>query len=240
VVEEIAGRLRATEVVMAADFRGLTVKQLAELRRRLRDAEAEFTVVKNTLARRAAAESGRDGLDTLLIGPSGLIWVGGDPARAAKALNDFAREHSDRFTLKGGLLGAIALPRESIGRLASLPSREQLLAQLAGGIAAPLTGLATRLNGLVGGLARALAALRDQRAEAEPSEAVPAAAAPAEDAPAQDAAGAAPTQEAPPDEAPPDEAPPDEAEAAEAPSAEAPSAEAVPDEAPTDEEAPAE
>jgi len=171
VVDEITARLRATEVVMAADFRGLTVKQLAELRRRLRDAESELTVVKNTLARRAAAESGRDGLVSLLDGPSGLVWVSGDPARAAKALNDFAREHADRFALKGGLLGAAPLPAAGIGRLASLPPREQLLAQLAGGVASPLTGLATRLNGLMGGLARALAALQTQReAEAAPAE----------------------------------------------------------------------
>jgi large subunit ribosomal protein L10 len=244
VVETIAGRLRGTEIVMAADFRGLTVKQLAELRGRLRDAESELTVVKNTLARRAAVGSGREGLVALLDGPSGLVWVGGDPARAAKALSDFAREHPDRFAVKGGLLGAVVLPRESIGRLATLPSREVLLAQLAGGIAAPLSGLATRLSALIGGLARVLAAVQEQRAEPAPAEAAPAAAAPVEEAPAEEAAvEEAPAEEAAieaPVETPAAEAPAAEAPAAEAPAAEAPAAEAPADEAPADEAASAE
>jgi large subunit ribosomal protein L10 len=124
-------------------------------------------VVKNTLARRAAAEAGRDALVPLLDGPSGLVWVDGDAAVAAKALNDFAREHPDALSIKGGLLDGGSLEREDVQRLAALPSREQLLAQLAGGLAAPLTGLAGGLNNLITGLARSLAAVRDQRAAAE-------------------------------------------------------------------------
>jgi large subunit ribosomal protein L10 len=155
-----------TETLLAADFRGLTVRQLADLRRRLREAEAEFEVVKNSLARRAATEAGRDALLPLLDGPSGLVWVEGDPARAAKALADFIREHQDRAAIKGGLLDGASLERADVQRLAALPSREQLLGQLAGGLAAPLSGLAGALNNLIGGLARALAAVRDTR-EAE-------------------------------------------------------------------------
>jgi large subunit ribosomal protein L10 len=141
---------------------------VSDLRRRLRDAGAEFEVVKNTLARRAASESGREALVPLLDGPSGLVWVEGDPARAAKALSDFAREHQNALAIKGGLLGTGSLTREDIQRLAALPSREQLLGQLAGGLAAPLSGLAGGLNNLITGLARSLAALRDQRADAQP------------------------------------------------------------------------
>jgi large subunit ribosomal protein L10 len=162
-------RLGRTEALLAADFRGLTVKQLADLRRRLRESEAEFTVVKNTLARRAATESGREGLLALLEGPSGLVWVEGDPARAAKTLADFAREHPDGLAIKGGLLDGERLERAEVQRLAALPSREQLLAQLAGGMAAPLTGLAGGLNNLIAGLARSLAALHDQRAQEAPA-----------------------------------------------------------------------
>ncbi len=146
------------------------MKQLAELRSRLREAETEFTVVKNTLARRAAADTGREPLLQYLDGPTGLAWVGGDPAVAAKALSGFAAEHPDALTLKGGLLDGADLPSADVARLAKLPPREQLLGQLAGGIAAPLSGLAGTLNGLLGGLARTLAALQAQKAEGAPAE----------------------------------------------------------------------
>jgi large subunit ribosomal protein L10 len=144
---------------------------MAELRGRLREAETEFTVVKNTLARRAASATGRDALLAYLDGPTAIAWVGGDPAVAAKALNGYATEHPDALTVKGGLLEGADLPSADVARLAKLPSREQLLGQLAGGIAAPLSGLAGTLNGLLGGLARTLAALQAQKSEDAPAEA---------------------------------------------------------------------
>jgi len=155
--------------VIAADFRGLTVTELAELRRRLRGAEAEMQVVKNTLARLAATAGGREALLPLLEGPSGLVWVDGDAATAAKALADFAREHPDRLTVKGGVLDGDPLAREDVARLAALPSRDQLLAQLAGGMAAPISGLAGALGNLVVGLARALAQVAEQRGNEQPA-----------------------------------------------------------------------
>jgi large subunit ribosomal protein L10 len=161
--------MSARDTVFAADYRGLTVKQMAELRARLRDSGTEFTVVKNTLARRAASETGREALLAHLEGPTGLAWVSGDPAAAAKALNGFASEHADALTIKGGLLEGNDLPSDAVTRLARLPSREQLLAQLAGGVAAPLSGLAGTLSNLIGGLARSLAALQAQR-EATPAD----------------------------------------------------------------------
>lgn len=162
-------RLRASDTILATDFRGLTVAQLAELRRRLRDAGAEYTVVKNTLARRAASESGRDALLPFLDGPTALTWVGGDPALAAKALQGFATEHRDALRIKGGMLEGAAIAEQEVTRLARLPAREQLLAQLAGGVAAPLSGLAGRMSGLLAGLARTLAAVQAQRAADEPA-----------------------------------------------------------------------
>jgi large subunit ribosomal protein L10 len=162
-IEEIAGRLRDADTVFATDFRGLTVKELSELRDRLREADTEYTVVKNTLARRAANETGREALLPYLDGPTGLLWVAGDPAVAAKALDTFAQAHAEAITIKGGLLDGADLPAEGVARLAKLPSREQLVAQLAGGIAAPLTGLAGGLNALLGGFARALGAVHAQR-----------------------------------------------------------------------------
>jgi large subunit ribosomal protein L10 len=143
---------------------------MAELRSRLRDAGAEFTVVKNTLARRAASASGREALLAYLDGPTAIAWVGGDPAVAAKTLNGFATEHPDALAVKGGLLEGADLPSADVIRLARLPSREQLLAQLAGGIAAPLSGLAVSLSNLIGGLARSLAALQAQREAEAPAD----------------------------------------------------------------------
>jgi large subunit ribosomal protein L10 len=163
--------MAANETVIAADFRGLTVRQISELRIGLAGADTQFTVVKNTMARRAAAETGREGLIEHLVGPTGLAWVAGDPAQAAKVLDTFASQNPDRLTIKGGLLEGAPVGPGEIARLAKLPSREQLLGQLAGGIAAPLTGLAGGLNNLIGGLARSLGALHAQRAAEAPADA---------------------------------------------------------------------
>lgn len=223
VVAEVVERLARTETVITADFRGLTVAELAELRGKLRDADAEMTVIKNTLSRRAANETGREGLLPYLQGPTGLVWVNGDPAQAAKALSDFAKGHKEVFTIRGGILGANDLPAESIGRLASLPTREQMLGQLAGALISPISGLAGRLNGLIGKLARTLSAVGESGALA-PGEA-PAAVevettpeteaaveAPADvtDAPAEEAAAEV-TEDAPAEESPAAEAPADDA-----------------------------
>lgn len=236
VVEAVADRLERTETVLAADFRGLTVAELAELRQRLREAEAEMAVVKNTLSRRAADKTGRSALIPYLQGPTGLVWVDGDPARAAKALSDFAKAHQDVFSIRGGVLGAEDLPAPSIVRLASLPSRDQLLAQLAGAIASPLSGLAGRLNSLVGNLARTLAAVRDSgalapgEAPAPAAEAAAAVGGEAPDAPAAEAPSTDEPKEAAPVEVAADETP--VAEAADAPAGDAaePSVEAPADE----------
>lgn len=167
----LAERLKATETIIAADFRGLTVRELSELRVGLGEADTTFTVVKNTLARRAAAENGREELVEHITGPTGLAWVGGDPAVAAKVLDKFADAHPDGLTIKGGILDGAPITTAEIGKLAKLPSRDQMLGQLAGGIAAPLTGLAGGLSNLIGGLARTLAAVQAQRAAQAPDEA---------------------------------------------------------------------
>lgn len=124
-------------------------------------------MVKNTLARRAAADTGREALLPYLDGPTGIVWVGGDPAVAAKALDQFASEHPEAMTVKGGLLDGVDLPSADVARLAKLPTREVLLGQLAGTIASPLTGLAGGLNNLIGGLARSLGALQAQKESEE-------------------------------------------------------------------------
>jgi large subunit ribosomal protein L10 len=169
VIAELTERLGRTDTILAAEFAGLSVKDVSELRDRLRGVDAGMSVVKNTLARRAVNEAGREGLLEHLTGPSALIWVSGDPAPAAKALSGFVKEHPEGAKLKGGLLGQVALTGADINRLGSLPPREVLLGQLAGGMLAPLSGLAGGMSNLISGLARSLSSLRDQRAADAPT-----------------------------------------------------------------------
>lgn len=196
-VADTVERLEKTSTVVAADFRGLTVAQVAELRTKLRDADAEMTVVKNTLSRRAVDASGHSALLPYLTGPTGLVWVNGDPAGAAKVLSDFAKAH-DVFSVRGGMLDGADLNEASLKQLASLPSKDVLLSQLAGAVAAPLTGLAGGLQALISTMARTLTAVASsgQLAAGE----APAEAAPAAEAPVVEEAPAA--EETPNDEAP--------------------------------------
>lgn len=166
VIADVERRLGLTNTIMAAEYRGLTVTQMSALRNALREAGAEFTVAKNTLARRAADSTGNDVLRKYLTGPVGLVWVDGDPAAAAKALNTFATAHP-ALVVTGGVLEGEDIDAAGIGRLAKLPAREVLLAQLAGGVAAPLRGLAGGMNNLISGLAQRLAAVQAQKAESE-------------------------------------------------------------------------
>ncbi len=159
VIADVVERLERTSTVVTADFRGLSVAELAELRGKLREADAEMTVVKNTLTRRAADQTGHSALLPYLTGPTGLVWVNGDPASAAKALSDFAKAHDATFSMRGGMLDGADLDESSLKTLASLPSKGVLLAQLAGGIAAPLTGLAGGLQSLISTMARTLSAV---------------------------------------------------------------------------------
>ena len=155
VIEEVAGQLREAQAVYAVDYRGTSVPQAAELRTRLRDADTRFRVVKNTLTERAADAAGADVLKQYLDGPTALVFVGGDAAVAAKALADFRRA-SGLLQFKGGWMGGEVLSAEQIDAIARLPSRDVLYGRLVGMVASPLTGLASAMDGLIGGLARQL------------------------------------------------------------------------------------
>ena len=219
VVDEIAEQIQSAEAIFAVDYRGLTVSQAAELRGKLRDADARFRIVKNSLSERAADKAGADALKPLLVGPTALALVRGDAAVAAKALNDSARAFN-LLEFKGGVLNGETLSADDVRSIARLPSRDVLNAQLVGTIAAPISGLVRTLNALIAGVAIQLQAIADQGLV---SGEAPAAAAPAPAAEAPAAAAA---------EAPAAEAA--EAEAAEAPAAEAeaPAAEAAETETP--------
>jgi large subunit ribosomal protein L10 len=161
VIAEVAGQLREAEAVYAVDYRGTSVPQAAELRTRLRDADTRFRVVKNTLTERAADDAGAEALKPYLEGPTALVFVGGDAAVAAKTLSDFSRANG-LLTFKGGWMGGEVLSAEQIDAIAKLPARDVLYGRLVGMVASPITGLASALGGLVGGLARQLQQMADQ------------------------------------------------------------------------------
>jgi large subunit ribosomal protein L10 len=161
VVDEIAEQIQAADAIFAVDYRGLSVSQAAELRGKLRDADARFRIVKNSLSERAADKAGADALKPLLEGPTALALVRGDAALAAKALNDTGRVLGI-LEFKGGVMNGGTLSADDVRSIARLPSREILNAHLVGTIAAPISGLVRTLNALIAGVAIQLKAIADQ------------------------------------------------------------------------------
>jgi large subunit ribosomal protein L10 len=162
VIDQIAGELGGSEAIIAMDYRGITVAQVAELREKLRVADTKLRVTKNSLSERAADQAGVGDIKALLVGPTALALVKGDVAVAAKVLSDTSRALRGPLVFKGGFMGGSLLSSDQMESIAKLPSREVLNAQLVGTIAAPLTGLARTLNALIQGVASQLGQIRDQ------------------------------------------------------------------------------
>jgi large subunit ribosomal protein L10 len=162
VVDEVTAKLNAASAVIITEYRGMSVGQLAALRRQLRPAGAEYKVYKNTLARFAAQNAGVGDLAELLVGPSGITFVSGDAAAAAKVLRDAAKTNP-MLVLKGGVVGGKVISAKDVEALADLPSRDVLLAQFAGAMQAPLVKTASLLQALPRNLAYGLKALIDQK-----------------------------------------------------------------------------
>ena len=148
VVDEIKDRLTAAEAVFITEYRGLSVAQQQELRRSLRQAEAEYKVFKMTLARRAAEEAGFADLLEWLEGPTAIAFTSADPVPTAKSLKEFA-DANDQLVLKGGLLSGATLDADAVRRLAELEPREVLLAKLAGAMSAPMSKLAGLMTAML-------------------------------------------------------------------------------------------
>jgi large subunit ribosomal protein L10 len=229
-IEALAQEINTSEAVFAVDYRGISVPQAAELRTQLREADATFRVVKNSLTERAADQVGAESLKTLLTGPTALTFVRGDAALAAKAIADLGRV-TQLVPFKGGLMNGEVLDAEQIRSISRLPSREVLYGQLVGIVASPISGLVRTLNALLGGLAVALGQVQEKKALGE----IPAGDPPA---PAEPAAGASPAEEPATAESV-EEAQAEDASATEA-SAEEASAEPAPAEPAPTEEAPTE
>ena len=160
---ELREKLGSATALYYTDFSGLNVKRMTDLRRRLRKANVEYVVIKNTLALRAVNESGL--VSTKLRGPTGLV-VAKDAVAAAKVLADFAKENEKRPSVKGGVFEGKAIDSAQIAKLASLPSREQMLSQLGAGLQSPLAAFLGALNGLMYTFAGALEGLKAQKESA--------------------------------------------------------------------------
>ena len=159
-VVELKQKIGGAQALYYTDFTGLNVKRMTELRRRLKRANVEYVVIKNTLALRAVNESGLVG--ERLKGPTGLVMAK-DAVGAAKVLTDFAKENDQRPTVKGGMLDGSAINAAQVKRLAAMPSREQMLAELGAGLQSPLSAMLGALSGPFMMFAGALEALKSQR-----------------------------------------------------------------------------
>ena len=232
-IQEIAAQIEESEAIFAVDYRGISVPQAAELRSKLRDADASFRIVKNRLTKIAADQVGEERLAELLSGPTALTFVRGDTAQAAKAITIFNKEH-EVLTYKGGFMDATSLDETAFKSIAKLPGREVLNGQLAGVVASPLTGLVRGLGSMIQGLALQLGQLAEKGLVSGEAPAVeePQAEEAAEE-PAAEKAEEAPVEEAPTEAASGNEPPADQAEAPE----EEPEAKAeAPDEETSDED----
>jgi large subunit ribosomal protein L10 len=160
-IQEIAAQIEASEAIFAVDYRGISVSQAAELRAKLREADASFRIVKNRLTKLAADQAGEQRLAELLQGPTALTFVRGDTAQAAKAISTFNKEH-EVLTYKGGFMDTTSLDEDAFKSIALLPSRDVLYGQFTGIVASPLTGLVRGLGSMIQGLALQLGQIAEK------------------------------------------------------------------------------
>jgi large subunit ribosomal protein L10 len=159
-VSELKEKIEGAKALYYTDFTGLNVKRMTELRRRFKKANVEYVVIKNTLALRAVNESGLVG--ERLRGPTGLVMAK-DPVEAAKILTEFAKTNDQRPAVKGGMFDGAAIDAGQVKRLAAMPSREQMLAELGAGLQSPLSAMLGVMNSLLTNFAGALEALKTQK-----------------------------------------------------------------------------
>ena len=162
-IAEIKGQFEQAGACWFVDARGLTVKEVQELRRGIREAGGLMKVYKNTLTARAIAELEYPEIPEILAGPTAFVFTGADVAAPAKVLKDFAKEN-ELLEIKGGMMDAAVLTPAEVEAVASLPSKEVLLAQIAGAISGVARGLATTINGVPSGLAQCIKQVADQKA----------------------------------------------------------------------------
>jgi len=165
IVARLNEAISSSSSIYVAEFSQLSANDMNELRRLVRDTDAQFIVVKNRLFRLALAGTEAEGLTELMTGPRAIIFCSGDLVAAAAAVAKFATDHSDAITLKGGFAEGEVLDEQQANYMATLPSRNELLAHVVGGISAPITGLVFTLSGLVSDLVFTLQAVADEKDE---------------------------------------------------------------------------
>ena len=167
IVAELKEKLTGAKGAVLVNYRGLTVAQDTKLRRQLREAGVDYRVVKNTMTRIAAQEAGLEGLDVYLEGPTAIAISTTDPVAPAKIITDFVKEHKLQvLEVKAGLVEGNVIDENGVKALASLPSREVLIAKMLGSMQSPITGLVNVLQGSVRNLVYALDAVRQQKESA--------------------------------------------------------------------------
>jgi large subunit ribosomal protein L10 len=166
-VEELKDKLGRAQLLLVGEYRGLTVSEMAELRKAVRSTNAEIVVTKNTLTKIAANEIGITGLDEFLGGPVALTIAYEDPVATAKALNDYLRGAKKVMAVRGGLLGSERLGGGDLERVASTPSREQSIARIMGGVNAPASRIVGALNGVMRNIAYILGQVAEGKGTAE-------------------------------------------------------------------------
>ncbi|GIV97313.1 MAG: 50S ribosomal protein L10 [Herpetosiphonaceae bacterium] len=165
-VRELADRLQRMQVAIVTDYRGLSVAEITALRRQLREKGAEFVVAKNTLTRLAAREAGKDGIEPLLEGPTALAIAYDDIPGMAKTLSNFLKESKKDIKVRGGLLGSQLIGPQDLERLATMPTREQSIAKVLGGVQAPASRIVGALNGVMRNIAYILKAYSEKEGAA--------------------------------------------------------------------------
>jgi len=162
VVAEVSAEVAKAQAIVLAEYRGLAVGNMTELRKRARNSGVFLRVLKNTLARRAVSETPFAGLTEKMIGPL-FYGISSDPVAVAKVLHEFSRENVEKFVIKGGAMPNVVMSPQQVADLARMPSREQLLAMLLGTMQAPIAKLARTLNEVPGKFVRTLAAIQEQK-----------------------------------------------------------------------------
>ena len=160
-VADLTDKLTRTQMTLVTDYRGLTVAEITELRKKLRETGAELIVAKNTLTLRAAKETGYEALESMLTGPTALAFAFSDVSKTAKAINDF-NKGPKKLVIRGGMLGNSLMGENVLDQVSSLPTREQVLAQIVGGVAAPVAGVVGVLNAAITNVLYVLQARIDQ------------------------------------------------------------------------------
>ncbi len=161
-LEAVKADLTDLSAMWVVDYRGLTVKEIQALRRSIREAGATMTVYKNTIMHIGLEQAGLPAIDDVLAGPSAFVFSGEDPVASAKALKDFAKTNN-KLEIKGGIMDGQAVDAEQVNAIASLPSREELIAKLLGTISNPLVKTVRVLNGPMEAFARCVSAIADQK-----------------------------------------------------------------------------